>query len=156
MNINLTLIGQAISFALFVWFCMRFVWPPLKQMMDERTARIEEGLSASDNAKVELEKAQQQAEEIRSKARSDAGEIVGKAERRANETVENAKVKAGEEAEKILANAREEIALERNRAREALRGEVAALIVAGSGKVLGKELDAKAHQDALQRIASEL
>lgn len=156
MNINLTLLGQAISFVIFVWFCMKYIWPPLRQMMDERAALIEEGLSASDNAKVELEQAQKQAEEIRTQARGEAGEIISGAERRANQAIEEAKGKATEEAEKILTGAKSEIELESNRARDALRQELATLVVEGSSKVLGERLDADAHKAILKRIAAEL
>ncbi len=156
MNINATLLAQAIMFALFVWFCARLVWPPIMHALAERQKRIADGLAAADRGKHELElAAKRSAQEIRA-AKEKAAEIIGLAEKRAAEVIEESKAHAKVEGERIIAGARAEIEQEINRAKEALRKEVAQLAVAGAEKILRREIDAKAHSDMLAAIANEL
>lgn len=156
MNINATLLAQAIMFALFVWFCMKLVWPPIMHALAERQKRIADGLAAADRAKHELElAAKKSAQEIRV-AKEKASAIIALAEQRAAELIEEAKANAKVEGERIIAGAKAEIEQEINRAKEALRKEVAQLAVAGAEKILRREIDAKAHSDMLTAIANEL
>ena len=156
MNINLTLIGQMIAFVVFVWFCMRFVWPPILAAMAEREKKISEGLAAADRASHDLELAQEKAVERLKEAKEEAAGIVESANKRANQIVEEAKDAAVVEADRVKAAAQAEIEQETNRAREALRGQVAALSLAGAEKVLGAEIDQSAHNDLVEKLAREL
>ncbi len=156
MNINLTLIGQSISFAIFVWFCMKFVWPPLVKALDERKKTIAEGLASAERGKREHELAENRAKELLHEAKEQAGDIIAHAQKRASEIVEESKDQARTEGERILTAARAEIDREINSAREQLRGQVAALAVAGAGRVLAKEIDAKAHGALLDDLVSNL
>ena len=156
MNINLTLIGQAISFAIFVWFCLRFIWPPVIRALEERRARIADGLAEADAAKAERERASTEAERIRAEAREAAAQALAAAERRAGEIVAEAREAAAAEGERIRAQGRQEVAQQADAARERLRGEVAGLALAGAEAVLGREVDAAAHAAALDRIAERL
>ena len=156
MNINLTLIGQSITFALFVWFCMRYVWPPIMAALDERKTKIADGLAAAEKGQHEEVLAKQRATETLKKAKDEAGEILAGAQKRASEIVEEAKDTARAEAERIVHSANAEIEQEVNRAREELRGKVVSLAVAGAGKVLKREVDAKANEDLLKDLVSQL
>lgn len=156
MNINLTLIGQMIAFVAFVWFCMKYVWPPILAAMAERESKIAEGLAAADRASHDLELAQEKAVERLKEAKEEAAGIVDSANKRANQIVEEAKDAAVAEADRVKAAAQAEIEQESNRAREALRSEVAALTLAGAEKVLGAEIDRAAHNDLVEKLASEL
>lgn len=156
MNINATLLAQAIMFALFVWFCMRLVWPPIMNALADRQKRIADGLAAADRGKHELElAAKKSAQEIRA-AKEKATEIIAQAEKRAAELIDEAKANAKVEGERIIAGAKAEIDQEINRAKETLRKEVAQLAVAGAEKILRREIDAKAHSEMLTAIANEL
>ncbi|UTH76378.1 F0F1 ATP synthase subunit B [Chromobacterium sp. IIBBL 290-4] len=155
MEFNVTLLGQAISFAILVWFTMKFVWPPLTNMMDERAKRIADGLAAAERGKQDLEAAEKRvADEIR-KAKQQATEIVVAAEKRANQIVDEAKDAARTEGARIVADAKSEIDQEVLRAKEALRAQVADLAVAGAEKILRKEIDAAKHADLLASIKAE-
>lgn len=156
MNINLTLIGQAISFTIFVWFCMKFVWPPLTTALAERQKRIAEGLSAADKAQRELENSKQQVADELKAVKDQAAQLLDQAHRRASQMVEEARSQAQAEGERIKAQARDEIEQETNRARDALRAQVAALAVAGAEKILQAQVDAQAHSAMLNKLASEL
>lgn len=156
MNINLTLIGQSVTFAIFVWFCMKFIWPPIVNALEARRKQIADGLAAADRGKHELELAAKRASESLHEAKMKAVEIISQAERRANEIVDAAKNDAKAEGERQLAAAQAEIEQEAFRAREQLRAQVAALVVAGAEKVLRREVDAKAHADLLTTIRNEL
>ena len=156
MNINLTLIGQSITFALFVWFCMKFVWPPIMAALEERKTKIADGLAAAEKGQHEEELAKQRAVDTLKNAKADAGEILAGAQKRASEIVEEAKDTARGEAERIVHSANAEIEQEVNRAREALRGQVVSLAVAGAGKVLKREVDAKANEDLLKDLVAQL
>lgn len=156
MNINMTLIGQSITFAVFVWFCMKFVWPPIVGALEARKKQIADGLAAADRGKHELELASRRASETMHEAKLKAVEIIAQAEKRAIQVIEEAKNAAKDEGDRMIAAAKAEIEQESHRAREALRGEVAALVVAGAGKVLRREVNAQAHADLLETIKNEL
>ena len=156
MNINMTLIGQSITFAIFVWFCMKFVWPPIVSALEARKKQIADGLAAADRGKHELELAAKRASETMHEAKLKASDIIAQAEKRAVQIVEEAKGAAKDEGDRMISAAKAEIEQESHRAREALRGEVAALVVAGAGKVLRREVNAKAHADLLEAIKNEL
>lgn len=156
MNINATLIGQSIAFFLFVWFCMKFVWPPIMHALDARKKQIAEGLAAGERGKHELELAAKRAADDLRAAKQKASDIVAQAEKRAVHIVEEAKNDARSEGDRILAGAKAEIEQETNRAKETLRGQVAALAVAGAEKILRREVDAKAHADMLQALTEKL
>lgn len=156
MNINLTLFGQTISFFLFVWFCMKFVWPPIMQALEERKGKIADGLAAADRGKHEQELAEKRAKELLVEAKREAAEIISNANKRATEIVEESKGDARTEGERIIVAARAEIDKERNLAREALREQVVALALAGAEKVLGKEINAAEHNDFLTKMSAQL
>jgi len=156
MNINATLIAQAIMFALFVWFCMSFVWPPIVGALAARQKQIADGLAAGDRGKHELELASKKATQQMHTAKEKASEIVALAEKRASEIVEEAKEDAKTEGARIITGAKAEIEQEVNRAKEGLRQQVAQLAVAGAEKILRREIDAKAHSEMLTAIANEL
>ena len=156
MNINLTLIGQMLAFVGFVAFCMKFVWPPILAAMQEREQKIADGLSAAERAKQDLELAKEKSVERLREAKEEAAGIVDAANRRANQIIEEAKTAAVSEADRVKAAAQAEIEQERNRAREQLRGQVAALSLAGAERVLGASIDEKAHSDILDKLAAEL
>ena len=156
MNINATLIGQTIAFILFVWFCMKFVWPPIMKALDERKKTIADGLAAGEKGKHELELAERRAGDVVREAKGKAGEILSQAEKRAGEVIDEAKHQAKSEAEGILVAARAEIDRERNAAREQLRQQVAALAVAGAARILEKEIDAKSHAKLLDDVVKQL
>ena len=156
MNINLTLIGQSITFFFFVLFCMKFVWPPIMQALDERKKTIADGLAAAERGKREQELAQHKATDVLKEAKEQAGEIIGQAQKRGSEIVEEAKNDARTEGERILTAARAEIGQEANRAKEVLRGQVVTLAVAGASKVLGKEINEQSHSDMLEKLASQI
>jgi F-type H+-transporting ATPase subunit b len=156
MNINATLIGQSIAFFLFVWFCMKFVWPPIMKALDQRKKTIADGLAAGEKGKHELELAERRAVDILREAKGKAGEIVSQAEKRAGEVIDAAKAQAKTEADGILMAARAEVDRERNAAREQLRQQVAVLAVAGAARILEKEIDAKSHAKLLDDVVKQL
>ena len=156
MNINLTLIGQMIAFVGFVAFCMKFVWPPILAAMAGREKKIADGLAAADRASHDLELAKEKAVERLKEAKHEAAGIIDAANKRGNQIVEEAKEAAVVEAERVKASAQAEIEQEANRAREQLRGQVAALSLAGAEKVLGATIDRDAHNELVEKLASEL
>lgn len=156
MNINLTLIGQTITFAIFVWFCMKFIWPPIVTALEARRKQIADGLAAADRGKHELELAAKRATESLHDAKVKASEIIAQAEKRSAQIIDEAKNAAKAEGDRMLAAAHAEMEQEVFRAREQLRGHVAQLVVAGAEKVLRREVDAKAHAELLEAIKSEL
>ena len=156
MNINLTLIGQTIAFAVFVWFCMKFVWPPIISALNERKTRIADGLAAADEGQSEKARADEHASEVLEEAKGQAQEIIRRAERRETEMVEEAKTTARGEGDRILTAARGEIDKEVNQARETLRAQLATLVVAGAGQILSREVDEKAHSQLIDELTQEL
>ncbi len=156
MNINATLFLQAIVFAVLVWFTMHYVWPPLARALDERAAKISEGLSASERAKSELAAANQRVNEQLASAREDATRRLADAERLAHSMIEEAKTRASEEAAKIVAAAQADAEQQSMKARSALRDQVAALAVKGAEQILRREVDPRTHAELLGRLGSEL
>lgn len=156
MNINATLIGESITFFVFVWFCMKFVWPPIMQALDTRKKLIADGLAAGERGKHELELATKRATTDLHAAKQKAAEIITQAEKRGVQLVEEAKAAAKNEADRMIASAQASVAQETVRAKEALRAQVAELAVAGAEKILRREIDAKAHAALLVAIQDEL
>lgn len=156
MNINATLILQSIAMMIFVWFCMKFIWPPLLKAMDERREKIADGLAASDRAEKELAAAKVQADEQIREARGKAGEIVEQANQRHSQILDQAKQDALSEKARQVAAAEAEISLAANQAREELRASVASLALLGASKIIEKEVDAKTHRDLLDKLIAEI
>ena len=156
MNINATLLGQTIMFAMFVWFCMKFVWPPIMAALDERKKQIADGLAAAERGKHDLELAAHRSAEIIREAKGKAAEIIAQSDKRATEIVEAAKEQAHVESERIVTVAKAEVEQEVFRAKEQLRLQVSAVALAGAGKILGREIDAKAHNDLLEKLVAEI
>jgi F-type H+-transporting ATPase subunit b len=156
MNFNLTLITQALVFAAFIWFTVRFVWPPLLRAIETRQKTIADGLAAAEQGRKALEVSTKQADESISQARSRAAEVITQAERRAAQMIEEARNAAKEEGNREKAAAKAEIEQQVTRAREQLRDQVASLAVAGAEKILRREVDAKAHGDLLESIKRQL
>lgn len=156
MNINLTLIAQAVAFAVFIWFTVKFIWPPLVRAIEQRQKQIADGLAAGEQGKQALANSAKQADVEITKARDRAAEIVGQAEKRSAQMIEEAKATAQEAGNRELAAARAEIEQETSRAREALRDQVAALVVAGAEKILRREVNAQAHADLLGQLRQDL
>jgi len=157
MNINPTqILSQIVMFAVFVWFCARFIWPPLMRAIENRQKEVADGLAAAEKGRQSLEVSAKQAEQAIHEARTRAAEIVGQAEKRAAQLVEEAKNQAKEEGNREKVAAKSEIEQEYARAREQLREHVAALAVAGAEKILRREVDAKAHNDLLASIRQQL
>lgn len=156
MNINLTLIGQSLTFIAFVFFCMKVVWPALLGVMEAREQKIAKGLEDAERADKDLELAKEQAGKQLREAKEQAAAIVEQANKRASQIVEEAKEQAKVEAERIKAAADADVAREVSQAREELRGKVAVLALAGAEKILGNSVDASAHNAMLDKLAAEL
>lgn len=156
MDINATLIGQTIAMIVFVWFCMKFIWPPILAALEERQQQIEEGLAAADKGQESLVRAAAEADEVVAEARRQATAILDQAHARANEIVADGKSDGVKERDRQLATAKAEIEQEAHRAREELRGQVSAIAIASAEKILKREIDGKAHDDILGRLAQEL
>ncbi len=156
MNINLTLIGQSITFALFVWFCMKFIWPPVIGALEARRKEIADGLAAAERGQHAQELAEKRATEHIKEAKGQASDIITQAQKRASEIVEEAKGDAKTEANRIVVGANAEIEQETNRAREQLRQEVVVLAIVGAEKVLKREVDKKVHAATLNELAAQL
>lgn len=156
MNVNATFLGQAIAFAILIWFSWRFVWPPLMNAIEERQKKIADGLAAADRARRELAEADARvADEIR-RARAEANAITERAQKQASEIVDKARDDAGAEAARIRAQAEAEIANLSFKAREVLRQQVATLAVKGAERILAREIDAARHRDLLDALAREI
>lgn len=156
MNLNATLFGQMLAFVVFVWFCMKFIWPPLTRALDERKKTIADGLAAAEKGKRELELGEKKALETIKQAKQGAAEVIALAEKRAAEIADEAKEAAKAEAERIVAAARADIEQEVNRAKESLRAAVSELAVVGAARILEKEVDAKAHAKLLETVVKQL
>ena len=156
MDINATLIGQLIAFIVFVVFCMKFVWPPIIEAIEERQKTIADGLAASDRAEKDLALAREKATAQLKEAKAQAAEIIEAAKKRETQMVEEASEKAQAERDKIIAAGHAEIESERNRVKEELRSQVAVLAVAGAEKILERSIDATAHSDILDKLVAEL
>lgn len=156
MNFNATLIGQTITFIVFVWFCMKYVWPPIMHALEERKKKIAEGLAASERGKHDQELAQERAKDILREAKQQAGEIINRADKRAAEIIDEAKDDARAEGGRILTAAQAEIEQEVTRAKQDLRSQVVSIALAGAGKVLEREVDATTHDELLNKLAAEI
>lgn len=156
MNINFTLISQALAFSTFIWFTVKFVWPPLLRAIEERQKTIADGLAAGERGRHELELASQRSSDILKDAKQQASEIIQQAEKRASEIVEEAKNAAKEEGDRIIAGAKAEISHEIFSAKEGLRQQAANLAILGAEKILRKEVDANAHAQMLASIEDDL
>jgi F-type H+-transporting ATPase subunit b len=156
MNLNATLIIQLLVFLILAWVTMKFIWPPLIAAIDERRTKIAEGLASAEKGEASLAEAKAAAAEIVKEAHVRAGKIVDQASRRSNELVEEARGAAIAEGQRLVSEARQEVELEASRARQQLSQEVATLVVVGASKLLGREIDAKAHADLLENLAREI
>ena len=156
MDINLTIFGQAIAFAIFVWFTAKFVWPPLMTAIENRQKAIADGLAAAEKGKLELANADKKTTEVLGEARGRANEIISSAEKRAAQMIDEAKVAARSEGDRIVSGAKAEVDQEVFRAKESLRAQVAALAVSGAEKILRREVNAQAHADLLTQLKQEL
>jgi F-type H+-transporting ATPase subunit b len=156
MNINLTMLMQAIGFGLFIWFSAKFIWPPMMRAIETRQKQIAEGLQAGEQGRQSLVSAEQRVADMIAEARAKAGEIVANGEKFKAETMDQAKLDAGTERERIIAAAKAEAQQEYQAAREQLRNHVADLAVAGASKILQREIDPKAHADLLESIRKGL
>jgi F-type H+-transporting ATPase subunit b len=156
MNFNLTLIGQMISFGVFVWFTMTYVWTPIVKALNDRKAKIAEGLAAAERGHQEQALGEQRAVELLKQAKQQAAEILSQAQRRAGEIVEEAKNDARAEGQRLVVAAQAEIERETNRAREELRERVASLAVAAAEKILRKEIDPEVNRGLVESFAKQL
>jgi len=156
VNINLTLVVQMMVFAIVIWVVMKFIWPIILGAMNEREAKIAAGLAAAEQGQKDLSEAKSRADEVIKEARTRALAIESQARTQANQIIEEARKAASLEGEKALASAKSQIELESNRARDALRGQVVSLAVAGARRVLEKEIDQKAHGELLDQLAAKL
>ena len=156
MNLTLTFFGQTITFLVFVWFCWKYIWPPLMTAMQERQKAIGEGLAAAERAEKDLELAQERATDQLRDAKDEAAKILEQARQQANQMIENAKNEARAEGERLREAQQAEIEQEVNRVKEALRGQVAVLAVAGAEKILGASVDQNRHSELLDKLAAEL
>ncbi len=156
MDINLTLIGQAIAFIVFVYFCMKYIWPPIMQALEERRQSVADGIAASNKAHKDLAAASEKSEAIVEEARARALGIVDQANQRANQVMVEAKSDAVTEGKRLVEAARSEIEQESNKAKDSLRGEIASIAIAGASKLLDREVDEKTHADLLDKLVAEL
>lgn len=156
MNINLTILGQSLSFIVFVWFCLKFIWPPLIAALRERQRHIAEGLAHADAAEQRLRSAEDEAGQIRQAAQTEAGQLIEQANRRADQIIEHAKQQATEEGAQLKEAAKADIDLEMNRAREGLRTELAELVVIGAERIVQESVDAKRHSQMLKELSARL
>jgi F-type H+-transporting ATPase subunit b len=156
VDIGITLFAQVLAFTILIWLVNKYMWGPLNEVMEARRAKISDGLSASEQGKKDMERAEQQAQEMLKEAKQEAASIINQAQTRSSQIVDEAKTTAIEEADRVKAGAQAEIDQEVNRAKEALRKQVSDLALIGASKVLGKEIDAKAHQDVLNDLVSQL
>lgn len=156
MNINLTLLGQTISFLLFVWFCKKFVWPPMVNAMQDRQNQIADGLAAAEKGQEAQEVAKKEAAQLISNAKSQATEIIASAEKRGNAVVDEAKTTATTEKERIVNAAKSEVEQEVHTAREALRTQVSSIAVAAASKIADKEIDEAAHAGLIDDLVKQM
>jgi len=156
MNINLTLGMQALIFALFIWFCAKFIWPVLMDAIAARQKQIADGLAAGEEGRQSLVRTEKQITEMLAEAKTRAADVVAQGEKLKNQTVDQAKADAKSEADRIIAAAKAEIEQEVARAKEALRNQVADLAVAGASRILKREVDAKAHAELLASLRKQL
>ncbi|WP_168015262.1 F0F1 ATP synthase subunit B [Halomonas salinarum] len=156
MNINMTLIGQMIAFAIFVWFCTKYVWPPISTALHERQKKIADGLDAASRATRDLEVAQEEANKTLRESKEQAAEILEQSHKRSSQMIEEAREQARQEGERMITTAKSEIDQEVNRAREELRSQVSHLAVVGAERILESSIDEKKHRELVDKLAKEL
>jgi F-type H+-transporting ATPase subunit b len=156
MNINMTLVLQAIGFGIFIWFTVKFVCPPLVNAIEDRRKKIADGLAEAEKGKASLLTAQKQIDGLMSEAKAKAADIVAAAEKQALQRIEASKSEAVSEGAKQLAAAQAEIAQQSNKAKEALRGQIGALAVAGASKILRREVNPQVHAELINQLQAEL
>jgi len=156
VNITMTLLAQVVAFTIMIWLVNKYMWGPINEVLDKRRQKIADGLAAAEKGQQEQEAARQQIDDEIKQAKTQAAEIITQAQKRANEIVEEAKGAATDEAGRVKAAATAEIEQETSRAREDLRKQVSELAVSGAEKILGKEVDAKAHAKALDELAAQI
>lgn len=156
MNINATLLGELIAFIFFVWFCMKYVWPPIIGAIEERQQKIADGLAASERGEKDLELAQAKATDQLKEAKAQAADIIEQAKKRGSAIVDEETQRGHSEREKIIAQGYSEVEAERNRTKEELRQQVAVLAIAGAEKILEREIDAAAQSDIVAKLVAEL
>jgi len=156
MDITFTLIAQALTFVILIWFTAKFIWPPLMTAIETRQKTIADGLAAGERGKHDLDLAAKRSAEMLREAKQKAADILAAGDKRASEIIEAAKVQAKVEGDRIIAGSKAELEQEVFRAREQLRSQVSAIALAGAGKILGREIDAKAHNDLLDKLVAEM
>jgi F-type H+-transporting ATPase subunit b len=156
VDLNATLLVQSITMIIFVWFCMKFIWPMLMNLIVERQTFIADGLAAAEKGARSLEVAAVEKDKLLDEARGQARDIIDQANQRANSIIEEARSTADQEGERILVAARANVEQEANRAREELRSQVAGIAVAGAEKIIAREIDASTHRDLLDKLAAEI
>lgn len=156
MNLNATIIGQSFAFLVFVLFCMKYVWPPITAILEERQKKIADGLEAADRAQRDLGLAQNKAADELREAKLQSAALIEQANKRGSQIVEEAKDKAREEGQRLITGAKAEIDMELQRAKEALRSQVAAIAVSGAERILGTAIDQAANEELLKKLADEL
>jgi F-type H+-transporting ATPase subunit b len=156
VSINATLIGQMITFALLVWFTMKYIWPPLFDSLEQRRTKIAEGLAAAEKGQAEMQLAEKKAKNVLKEAKEQSSEIVTLAQKRANEIVEESKDAAKKEGERLLLSAKAQIEQEIQQAKENLRSEVAALAFTAAEQILGAEIDKAKHKDIVEKVSNQL
>ncbi|MGZ8190630.1 MAG: F0F1 ATP synthase subunit B [Methylococcaceae bacterium] len=156
MSINATLIGQMITFALLVWFTMKYIWPPLFDSLEERRKKIADGLAQAEKGQEEMRLAEKKAKSVLKEAKVQSSEIVNLAQKRANEIVEESKDNAKKEGDRLILSAKAQIEQEMHQAKENLRQEVAALALSAAEQILGAEIDQAKHQDIISKVSNQL
>ena len=156
MDFNATLIGEMISFAILIWFCVHFIWPYINKAVEERQIKIAEGLNAAERAHAELKDAGSKVAAEIKQARVQASEIIDKAQQQANQIIGNARDEAVSEINRLKASAQDDIASMAQRARDQLREQVGALAVQGASKIVQREVDASTHKALLDQLAAEI
>ena len=156
MNLNLTLVGQAISFAIFVWFCMTYVWPPIMTALRERQEKIAESLAAAEKGEQRRQEAEAEIAKMKQDAKAEAAEIVAQAQRRRNEMIEQAEKDARARGEQLIAQAEAQIEQEVIGARESLRKQVGSIAVEGARRILGSEVDERSHAKVIDDLVGQI
>ena len=156
MSINATLIGQMITFALLVWFTMKYIWPPLFDSLEERKKKIADGLAAAEKGQEQMHLAEKKAKGVLKEAKEQSSEIVTLAQKRANEIVEESKDTAKQEGERLILAAKAQIEQEIQQAKEGLRQQVAELALSAAEQILGAEIDKAKHQDIISKVSNQL
>lgn len=156
MNLNLTLFGEMITFSIFIWFTMRFVWPPLMKAMEERREKIAAGLAAAEKSQRDLESTQHKITELLADAKTQAAQFIEQANQRAHVIIEESKAKARAEGDRLLEIAKNDIAREYQSAREVLLGQISTLAIAGAEKILGHEIDKSANDELVNQLVKEI